>query len=113
MLSVDGDFDSFKKDFNPERGAGEERVLNAYGEPIGYQPLTGPRLLGNPDQELAFGRLPERFSFTEAKAVYGHTDDPTRKWREWRAGGGEIPGRPKRARKKKAEESAASGEDVG
>ncbi|WP_245631965.1 non-homologous end-joining DNA ligase [Edaphobacter aggregans] len=38
-------------------------------------------------------------------------NDPTRKWREWRAAGGEMPERPKRSRKKN--ESAAGGEDVG
>jgi len=38
-------------------------------------------------------------------------DDPTRKWREWRAAGGVMPGQPKRSRKKK--ESSTSGEDLG
>jgi hypothetical protein len=57
-----------------------ERVLNEEGDPIGYQLLTGPTLLGNQVQEEAFRRLPERFPFKEAKAIYGRADDPTRKW---------------------------------
>ncbi len=57
-----------------------ERVLNDQGDPIGYQPLIGPSLLGNSEQEEAFNRLPERFSFKEAKGIYGRADDPTRKW---------------------------------
>jgi hypothetical protein len=57
-----------------------ERALNEEGDPIGYKPLTGPRLLGNPEQEGAFIRLPERFAFREAKAIYARADDPTRKW---------------------------------
>jgi hypothetical protein len=36
--------------------------------------------LGNADQRAAFTKLPGRFSFKEAKQVYGRTDDPTRKW---------------------------------
>jgi DNA ligase D-like protein (predicted polymerase) len=40
-------------------------------------------------------------------------DDPTREWREWRAAGGEMPEKPRRARKKTADDSsAAGGEDV-
>jgi len=57
-----------------------ERVLNDEGLPIGYQRLVGARLLGNPEQEAAFGRLPERFAFKDAKVIYGRSDDPTRKW---------------------------------
>jgi len=57
-----------------------ERVLNDEGVPIGYQRLVGARLLGNPEQETAFGQLPEKFPFREAKAIYGRSDDPTRKW---------------------------------
>jgi hypothetical protein len=56
------------------------RALNAEGEPIGYMPLVGSRLLGNAEQEGAFARLPEKFPFKEAKAIYGRADDPTRKW---------------------------------
>jgi hypothetical protein len=57
-----------------------ERITNDEGVPIGYQRLVGARLLGNSEQEAAFGRLPEKFHFKEAKAIYGRTDDPTRKW---------------------------------
>jgi AAA domain len=57
-----------------------ERVCNEEGEPIGYKPLVGAKLLNNQDQETAFGRLPQGFTFKEAKQIYGRTDDPTRKW---------------------------------
>jgi hypothetical protein len=57
-----------------------ERVLNDEGVPIGHQRLVGARLLGNSDQESAFGKLPDKFAFKDAKAIYGRTDDPTRKW---------------------------------
>jgi hypothetical protein len=57
-----------------------ERVLNDDGIPVGYQRLVGARLLGNSEQEAAFGRLPEKFAFKDAKAIYGRSDDPTRKW---------------------------------
>ena len=50
------------------------------GDAIGYRPLADVRLLGNEDQQDAFGKLPEQFSFKEAKQVYGRSDDPTRKW---------------------------------
>ena len=59
-----------------------ERVYDQ-GEPIGYRRMVGCKLLGNPDQEAAFRRLPlppKQFTFKEAKAAYGKTDNPTRQW---------------------------------
>jgi hypothetical protein len=57
-----------------------ERVCNDEGREVGYQRITGVKLLHNPAQEAAYERLPERFRFKDAKQVYGATDDPTRKW---------------------------------
>ena len=57
-----------------------ERVCDDEGEPFGYRALADLRLMGNPDQEAAFRRLPRRFTFDEAKKAFGRTDDPTSKW---------------------------------
>jgi hypothetical protein len=57
-----------------------ERISNDEGDPIGYAPITGPKLLANPDQQDAFARLPQNFTFKEAKVIYQRADDPTRKW---------------------------------
>jgi hypothetical protein len=57
-----------------------ERVCDEEGTPVGYIPAVGAKLLENPEQQAAFERLPEQFSFKEAKQVYARTDDPTRKW---------------------------------
>jgi hypothetical protein len=54
-----------------------ERVSDTDGEPIGYHRISGLGLLGNPEQENAFGRLPKRFTFKDAKFAYGKTDNPT------------------------------------
>lgn len=59
-----------------------ERVLDQ-GEPIGYRRMVGCELLGNPEQEAAFRKLPDppkQFTFKEAKFAYGKTDNPTRQW---------------------------------
>jgi hypothetical protein len=53
------------------------RVLDTDGEPVGYQRVTGASLLRNPDQEEAFGRLPNQFKFKDAKGVYGKADQAT------------------------------------
>jgi hypothetical protein len=50
------------------------------GDAIGYRQLTDVKLLGNQDQQDAFRKLPEQFSFKEARQSYGRSDDPTRKW---------------------------------
>ncbi len=57
-----------------------ERVVGEDGEPCGYERIVGCHLLGNPEQEGAFGRLPERFTFKEAKSTYAKTDNPTSQW---------------------------------
>ncbi len=57
-----------------------ERVCDREGEPLGYRRLAGAALLGNPEQESAVARLPQKFLFKEAKAIYNRSDDPTRKW---------------------------------
>lgn len=57
-----------------------ERVVGEDGEPCGYRRIVGCDLLGNPEQEGAFGRLPERFTFKEAKSIYAKTDNPTSQW---------------------------------
>lgn len=57
-----------------------ERVCDSEGEPIGYKRIVGIDLLGNYEQQAALTRLPEHFTFKEAKQVYGRSDDPTRKW---------------------------------
>jgi len=54
-----------------------ERVLDADGEPVGYVRIRGAALLGNPDQERAFNSLGNEFHFTDAKSVYGRSDQPT------------------------------------
>ena len=53
------------------------RVMDDDGEPCGYDQLSGAKLLGNEDQQQAFGRLPERFRFKEAKRIYGKADQAT------------------------------------
>ena len=57
-----------------------ERVCNGEGEPIGYRTMAGVELLRNPEQQERFGQLPAKFSFKDAKRIYGRSDDPTTKW---------------------------------
>jgi hypothetical protein len=75
------------KSFVKMRGEGGPfylaRVLDTDGEPAGYRRVIGCELLGNPEQEAAFRRLPDppqEFTFREAKFVYSKTDNPTRQW---------------------------------
>jgi hypothetical protein len=56
------------------------RCLDEFGEPLGYQPVTGANLLDNLEQRKAFERLPRESSFTDAKRIYGRADDPTNKF---------------------------------
>lgn len=56
------------------------RVMDETGEPLGYRVLTGPELLMNTEQEEAFRLVPVRFSFSDAKRIYGRSDQPTRNW---------------------------------
>jgi hypothetical protein len=57
-----------------------ERVCDADGEPFGYRALTDVKLIGNPDHETAFRKLPREFAFKEAKKIFGRSDDPTSKF---------------------------------
>jgi hypothetical protein len=50
------------------------------GEPVAYQRLAGVSLLNNTDQATAFNKLPQKFTFKDAKAAYGKTDNPTREF---------------------------------
>jgi hypothetical protein len=55
------------------------RVLDVDdGEPLGYRRMVGVDLLFNEDQEECFNRLPEGFTFKEAKLAYGKLDQATR-----------------------------------
>ncbi len=53
------------------------RVLDDDGEPQGFRALSGVEMLNNSEQQAAFARLAARFSFKEAKAVYGKGDQAT------------------------------------
>jgi hypothetical protein len=57
-----------------------QRNCDGEGEPIGYSLMVGVNLLGNVDQGDAFVKLPERFTFKQAKSTYARSDDPTKKW---------------------------------
>jgi hypothetical protein len=59
-----------------------ERVFDNNGEPIGYRRKTGAALLKNAHQQQALESLPlsEPFSFTEAKRIYGRSDQATIDW---------------------------------
>jgi AAA domain len=50
------------------------------GDPAGYRQLTGPELLFNDEQQKALTALHPQFTFKEAKAAYGRSDQPTRNW---------------------------------
>jgi hypothetical protein len=50
------------------------------GDPVGYRRMVGAELLNNAEQQAVYARLPERFTFAEAAALYGKTDDPTHKF---------------------------------
>jgi len=54
-----------------------KRVRDEDGKPIAYEQLTGSGLLFNEDQEATFGKLPQTFSFTDAKHVYEKKDQAT------------------------------------
>jgi hypothetical protein len=47
------------------------RVLDENGEALGYRRLVGVELLSNAEQQTAFARLPEQFTFKQAKQTYG------------------------------------------
>jgi hypothetical protein len=53
------------------------REFDSHGDPAGYRQLRGTELLFNEDQQTAYRQLPNEFSFTEAKRIYGHADQAT------------------------------------
>lgn len=53
------------------------RVLDQSGEPLGYRKATGVDLLCSQDQQDTFARLPDKFTFKEAKHEYGKADKAT------------------------------------
>jgi hypothetical protein len=53
------------------------RAIDEEGQPLGYQIVTGARLLGSSDQQETFGKLPERFRFKDAQKLYGKGAQPT------------------------------------
>ena len=53
------------------------RVFDDEGLPLAYHEMTGAQLLFNPDQEAAFARLSDSFTFKDAKRVYGRQDQAT------------------------------------
>jgi len=54
-----------------------ERVFDDEGRPLGYRRMSGATLLSNPAQKEAFQDLPDTFTFTQAKQVYGKADQAT------------------------------------
>jgi hypothetical protein len=54
------------------------RNFDEEGNPLGYRPMTGLELLYNLGQQSAFQRLPDRFAFKEAKAIYERADEATK-----------------------------------
>ncbi len=53
------------------------RDCNDEGEILGYRRMTGVELLFNAEQQAAFARLPQEFSFKEAKHIYERQDQAT------------------------------------
>ena len=68
-------FARLRGEFGPQYLA---RNFDEEGNPLGYRQMTGLELLFNPEQQAAFLRLLNRFTFKEAKAIYGRSDQPTR-----------------------------------
>lgn len=54
-----------------------ERVFDEDEKPIGYQVLSGVEFLGNKEQQEKFDKLPQSFTFKEAKVVYGRQSQAT------------------------------------
>ena len=65
---------------------GEPVYLSRVSDPrnphidLGYKELSGTYLLFNSDQEVALLKLPETFSFAEARHAYGREDNATRQF---------------------------------
>jgi len=47
------------------------RALDDDDEPIGYEQVSGLKLLFNPEQEAAYRSLPDSLRFKEAQRLYG------------------------------------------
>lgn len=47
------------------------RVHDEDGEPLGYEPCTGPQLLFHSEQQETFAELPATFRFKKAQQAYG------------------------------------------
>jgi hypothetical protein len=63
------------------------RVYDENGDPIGYQRLTGIKLLP-PDQQNIFGQLPDPFTNTQLATASGKNPKTVSEWlRNWRAAG--------------------------
>jgi hypothetical protein len=56
------------------------RVVDEEGAPKGYVELSGLELLFNPEHEEIFRKLPDSFSFKQAKQAYGKQDQATHDW---------------------------------
>ncbi|HEY6351145.1 MAG TPA: AAA family ATPase [Candidatus Angelobacter sp.] len=58
------------------------RVMDADGEPLGYQAMTGPELLFNDRMKEFWYELPRdrEFTFTEAKEIYQRAAPATKNW---------------------------------
>lgn len=56
------------------------RVLGEDGEPVGYERLTGARLLFNDHQEQAYRSLPQTVRFTNAQRIYKRGPQATLDW---------------------------------
>jgi hypothetical protein len=53
------------------------RVLGEDDKPMGHEQLRGASLLFNSDRQTAYERLPESFTFTQAKQAYGRGPQAT------------------------------------
>ncbi len=61
-------------------GAGESKALalDGAGEPLGYERMIAhAAMLENAEQETFFARLPEAFSYKDARLLYGKSNDST------------------------------------
>lgn len=58
------------------------RTFDEEGNPLGYRQMAGLELLFNAEQQAAFLRLPNHFTFKEAKAIYGRRDQATKDFLE-------------------------------
>ena len=56
------------------------RAFDDQGDPLGYRRLSGIKLLFNSDQVATYEKLPNVFTFKQAKQAYGKTDQPTREF---------------------------------